>query len=363
MRLQELEVLPSPQRPGFVRLAGTIAYESKPRKTETWWLEVAEAQAGDLSLSGSPWLAAMLPIASVRGERIRLDRPVDPRLLAGAPEVMASWRRWYGYPRVVEIEADVDALDAPPRRRAAAFFSRGIDSFFTLLSLGQARLEELLLVQGFEREIVASAGWEDVARATDAAAGELGVPVLHVATNLRRTRWRKASFTHIAHGCLLGFVALCLELRYREVHIASSVHGPPVPWGSHPHTDPLLSTSALSIRCHGEHSERFSKSQRVAASPTARAWLRVCSSSADGGNCGRCRKCLLAMAMLEVAVGLGSCRAFAGHRLSLDAIRRLALVDSWDRATAGRAAEAARSTGRRDLADALEHALAHSGAP
>ena len=64
MELVSIRIEESPHAAGRVRLVGDVAYDDRPG-TEAYWLEVDEEYAGSLSLSGSPWLAWLLPLAAL----------------------------------------------------------------------------------------------------------------------------------------------------------------------------------------------------------------------------------------------------------------------------------------------------------
>ena len=75
MELVSIRIEESPHAAGRVRLVGDVAYDDRPG-TEAYWLEVDEEYAGSLSLSGSPWLALLLPLAATLGQKLRIGAPV-----------------------------------------------------------------------------------------------------------------------------------------------------------------------------------------------------------------------------------------------------------------------------------------------
>src|ERR1700744_5718174 len=94
MELVGVRVEESPSTRGRVRLVGEVAYDDRPGAPEQYWFDVPEELAGDLSLSGNPWLACLLPLAVVRREPLRLSRPCDPVLVANASRLMKIWCGW-----------------------------------------------------------------------------------------------------------------------------------------------------------------------------------------------------------------------------------------------------------------------------
>ena len=68
-----------------------------------------------------------------------------------------------------------------------------------------------------------------------------------MATNARELTDRYVN-TSWSSGGFLASVGLCLQKVFREVLIAASdTYGQLVPWGSHPHVDPLWSTESLAF--------------------------------------------------------------------------------------------------------------------
>ena len=146
MKLVEVDIGASPDRRGHTRLSGVVRYDDPRggRAEETYWLDFPDAFAGDVSASGNPWLAMLLPVAVVSNEPLVISRPVDARLLDNSRETMHVWKRWFGDP-VIHVEADVEQPDpaAPAGARTASFFSGEVDSFFTAF----ARAAEAVLAR------------------------------------------------------------------------------------------------------------------------------------------------------------------------------------------------------------------------
>lgn len=364
MHVSGIEIVrPDPAQPR-VRLQARVSSE-RHGQDECCWLEVPEALTDQLSCSGSPWLAAMLPVAATFGEPLRIDAPVDPALLEGAREILRIWRGWDLGLRDVELSAETEAVHPAPAqpeddRLSGAFFSGGVDSFFTVLHLREAAetLDELVFIAGFDLQLNRAEAHRRIARELDAVSRGLGLSILRVATNLRQTRLGDTSWPLVAHGCAAAFVALALEPRFRQMYFASSVnHDMETPWGSHPRTDPLLSTRHLRLIHHEAETARFDKVRAIAANPLVQRHLRVCYRSQDGANCGRCAKCLTAMAMLDALGTLESASCFGGGALDLQRLRRLRVNAPWDRWQLTVIREAAARTGRSALAETLTHVV------
>ncbi|HEX5831627.1 MAG TPA: hypothetical protein VFY16_11645, partial [Gemmatimonadaceae bacterium] len=148
---------------GRVRLLAEVEYGSGEAGAETYWIDVPGAVADDVSTTASPWAALLVPLA-LRGDgTLRLDAPVDRELAVGLQEWADVWRSWDRALAPLRLEADLCDAGAPRGSRTAAFFSGGVDSWYTVLAARRddarhdasraARrppLRDLLCVWGFD---------------------------------------------------------------------------------------------------------------------------------------------------------------------------------------------------------------------
>ena len=315
-----------------VRLRAEVVYATGAVRSEEYWFDVPRAHASELSTSGNPWLAMLLPLAAHTGEPLRLSLPVDQPLLENAGQLMRIWQTWYPEVSVVPIDADVAsrAGDSGPSR-TAAFFSGGVDSFFTVLRrrpvappAARAPIDDLITVWGFDIPLAQRDAFARLRDRHEKVASELGKPLLDVATNLRTTRWSAAQWSYLAHGPGFAGVALALERRFHTVYLAGSgsyrdFH----PWASHPVTDPLFSTSGTSIVFDAAEYLRTDKIERIAESPTALRNLRVCFETQTDENCGVCGKCQRTMLVLALCGALERCTTFPRTTIDLRQIARM----------------------------------------
>lgn len=364
MELVSVRIEESPHSAGRVRLVGEVAYDDRPG-TEAYWFEVDEEYAPSLSLSGTPWLACLLPLAATLRQDLRLRLPVDPLLAQNATRISEFWTTWFRerYPnlRRVAVEADTEAAPpAPVARETAGFFSGGIDSFYMVLRNAELtdrtqfpRIDRLLWVGGFD--LLPNSAEEEFVRLRAklcAAARDLGLGFLDVRSNLRMTRFQEAKWGHVSHGCALASVGLALERRFQALYIAPSYHERDLrPWGTHPETDPLLSTRTTRVIHDTLGPRRIEKLERVRRSDVAMRNLHICWVSGTSENCCDCRKCLWTMLMLEVA---GETRWTAFPRpLDLERVRRIYLKSPFYFEMFGEVMVLARKAGRTDIARAI----------
>jgi hypothetical protein len=357
----------SPGSPGRVRLVGTVEYRDRARATEEIWFEVPAELAGQLSRTGNPWLACLLPYAVTLGEPLELAVPVDPLLYEGAMALMQVWDAWYpGEREMVALHCDLlDAGTPPPSGRVGAFFSGGVDSFHTLLRhepMGGAilpvHIDDLITVWGLDVPLGNPGAFARVRANIDQVAASVGKSTLTMATNLRESGWRATNWGLVGQGPALAAFALALESRYRRVLLPSSLSYSSIRvWGTHPLVDPLLSTSRLDIRDDGAHDNRRAKIALVAESDLAMQHLRVCWMDQSDRNCGTCEKCLRTLTAFELIGKRDRCVTFPPDAWSLEALAALRYRNDLDRRYMSRLAEHARAQHRDDIARAIEQAV------
>jgi len=327
---------------------------------EDWWFEVPEDLADGLDRSGNAWLISMLPLAITLGCPLSMELPVDTVLLENARRLMAIWGEWYRNLRPVPLNVPVHTAAEPAGPRPIGlFFSGGIDSFYTLLRAKEtqdADIDELLFIQGFDIPLANTRAHSRAIDRIQEIADKLGKRLVTVATNIRQTRFQESSWTDLAFGCLLAGAGHSLGRRYRQLVISSGLPATHLrPHASHPETDPLFSSSWTNFRHYAVETDRIPKLEFLRAHPLTLQNLRVCYESDTGDNCGRCMKCVIAMAMLEIVGGLEEASAFPGGKLDLDLIRRTYInqgVISFRTIQAS-----ALEHGREDIGEAVEAAF------
>ncbi len=161
------------------------------------------------------------------------------------------------------------------------------------------RIDRLLCVWGFDIRLENPEEFERLRTTLSEAASALGKDLVDVATNLMEVRFREANWGRHSHGSALASVALALEKRFHTAYIAPTF-GWARPWGSHPDSDPLHSTSTLRVIHDAPHVDRWGRTEYVARSEMALRNLHVCPRDKTSSNCGECRKCYLVMMTLEI---------------------------------------------------------------
>ena len=259
-----------------------------------------------------PVLATMvLPAMSVGGE-LEIEGAASTRLLRNQPDFQAIHRFWStqwgpGVQPLREIELNVGSRPAPgPRQpgRVATFFSGGVDSWAAVLD--NPEVTDLVFARGLDLV----PGWpqheklaDEVEERLRQAAGELGLPLHVVDTNVRLLsdpllRWE--SYVPSVQAA----IALFFEPLFERVLVATDFdHAHQIPIGAARMIDHLWSTEGLEIADWGGRFDRTERLRRIVDHPVVQQTLRVCWLHPGGAyNCGSCGKCLHTMVALE-AIG------------------------------------------------------------
>jgi hypothetical protein len=261
---------------------------------------------------------SLLPAMASGMEVVDLAGPTSARLVSALPtivDIMTAWNKELtpvSYPSLVPV--------AKPRSspgRVGAFFSGGVDAFYTFLKCRE-QVTDIIFLHGAESALGNAELLKRAAANVDAVASEFGVSVVHVETNLKPFLSSFADWGLSGHGVGLATVGHLLAPAFERIYIGSSVYyGDLFPWGSHPLLDPLWSSEVLEFVHHGCAARRIEKVEFIAGFDAALNNLRVCpwgpGTKYEGGavvNCGRCEKCIRTMMALEVAGKLSQCTTF-----------------------------------------------------
>lgn len=360
MRVYDVETVPSPRTHGWKRLRARVEYDRSSR--DDVWLDVPAEREGALVTTGDPWVAWLAPLAITLGEPLRVEAPVDALLLAGVREATRIWRSWYPRLHAVEIDAPTETAVAVAAARGA-FFTGGVDSFFTALQPRAAdeRIDTLIFIWGFDIPLSNAAAWTAALASNIEAGRHLGLPLIPVATNLRETRFRETDWTRLSHGVALAGVAQALGNAFGTVLIPSSASRRDLrPWGSHPDVDPLFSSHHTRIVHDGAEWRRAEKTEQITASDVALHHLRVCYESPHGVNCGLCKRCYRTMLALEAVGALDRCTTFDDVTLDLRRAARIYCQDDTDRKQFGFVRDLAVREGHTPIVRAIDESFRHS---
>jgi hypothetical protein len=268
---------------------------------------------------------ALLP-ALRAGARVAVEAPLEADWLAGASELARIFAGWWELPARQPLEAATITPAAPAAARPAGLcFSAGVDSFYELLSAPGAH-RVLVFVHGYDLPLNDERRWRAFDSSLRAVADATGTSAVAIRTNLREHPRVSALHWRWTHGSGLAAAGLLLAERVGSLRIgASYARGYLRPWGSHPKTDPLWSTSQVRVS-HGDISRfRLDKVRRLAGEPLAQRHLRVCwKHRTPDLNCSRCEKCLRTMTALA---GIGALQRFTCFEPGAPLAERLAALE------------------------------------
>ena len=255
--------------------------------------------------------------------RRRVDLALGGAVGIRAAPLMERLSAWFTELTPVNL-ACADRAEPTPARGdlTAAFFTGGVDSFYTL-DRHRDEIDALVYVLGFDVRPEQQRLWAATRRMLEAVAAAYRVDLVLVETDLRSYLDPCVSW-EVSHGAALAAVAHLLGPEVGRVLVSSSFStGQPMLWGSHPELDPLWSTPDLAVENVGSDTSRLDKLRALATNDVAMRHLRVCWRNPEQAyNCGRCSKCVRTRLALD-ALGVGSrCSAFEG-RLSARDLRQL----------------------------------------
>ncbi len=364
------------------RVVARVIWEDVDRPPQDVFVAVRSPFDTDLAASTSfPLTAVAWPAYRAGERRVVVEGAVCPRLRDGLLTVLRVLADWYPPPTNTRARRTLPTIDAtaglsvavpPAARRTGMFLSGGVDSLDLLLENRATfppdhplAVRDAYFVHGLDigspSQAPRTAFFERARAALAPVCIARGVTLVPVATNVRTLDPDGKSWPAAWFGPGTVALAHAFGARLTDVLFAASLdieHLGPV--GSHPMTDPYLSSGALAVHHEGVHRSRLAKLGRVAADPLALAALRVCWQEIDVEgplNCGRCRKCVRVMLGLEAFGLLAAAPTFPRHEVTM-ADLEVCTVDAHMFHFYEELLEPLDRRGRRDLADGLRARLA-----
>jgi len=268
-----------------------------------WWRLPAQ-WCEAVTTWADPFVVAFLfPMMQWRRDVV-VEGVVSPSLLVNLEQYMAIWGAWmpdqYG---PVEIHAREEAEAPPPGEPGQAVMplSCGVDSSFTLYRHRQGlvgrrtkQVTAAMVMHGFDiwlDQANARRMYEGLLEGARAMARSMEVACIPAASNFHElpTTWAHSFGTHLVGGLRL------LAGRFDAALLPNDVAYPlmAVPWGSHPVSNPFLSSRHFPVIDDGGEAPRYEKVRLLAQWPEAMRHLRVCfENPGSHANCCRCEKCL-----------------------------------------------------------------------
>jgi hypothetical protein len=255
--------------------------------------------------------ATILPLMMSGGGRCEIRGSVSERFLTSIEQIQDIYYSWEPNSQRVAFTGDLSIVKKQPgKTRTGAFFSAGVDSFYTLLQR-KDEITDLIFVHGFDISIDQQSLYKKTSNAITHIAEQLGKNVIEIETNVRSLLDPYNSW-EMSHGAAIASVGHLLSSHLRKIYIAStSTYANLHPLGSHPFLDPLWSTESLEFIHDSCKVNRTEKTAFLAQHDIALRTLRVCwQNPHETYNCGKCRKCLITMIDLYAAGKLEQCTTF-----------------------------------------------------
>lgn len=286
----------------------TLAIGSAAKPSEVFF----ESNCAELEACDEAVIAASLLSCMKEGSALQACGSVDRRLLSNLPQLQRIYATWMPELSLAGLET-LKPADTPSTKaagRTGAFFSGGVDSFYTLLQNLQ-EIDDLILIQGFDMDLEKTDLFERTRKAAEEVCGKLGKTLIVIRTDIKDFMLDCAEWS-FGHGLCLMTIAHLLRKRFSKIFVpASHTFSQLFPWGSHPLTDPLWSSEHLSIDHDGAEASRYQKVETISRSAVALDHLRVCYLNYDDAyNCCRCEKCIRTMISLKIAGALERARTF-----------------------------------------------------
>jgi hypothetical protein len=266
-----------------------------------------------LAANADAAFVAGLPVAMGLASSLAVPAGVSSGLLRASETIQEMLTIWNPALRPVEVLAEPAAGDGDPARNrgasrgTAAFFTCGVDSFYTVLR----RREEIdAVVYAHGLDLPADDPKRGSVSATfREAAAQLGLEAIELETDIRTFSDPVCDWERIYTSAALATIGHLLADRFQRVLIpATHSYRDLHPTGSHPLLDPLYSSERLRIE-HVDAVSRVTKLEYLVDSELAMSSLRVCfQHGGEGLNCGECAKCVRTMVGLRAIGAAGRCR-------------------------------------------------------
>ena len=313
-------VVPSPDSDDARRISALLVNGERTARVST-------TANVPLASDATPWLAPATLIGMRNKRDVVVYGEVSETAVQGSAKAQGILGSWF--PDILDevtITAPmaVETTRSSDRRGVGAFFSGGVDSYYTALK-HLDEITHLIFIHGFDIDLSNNDLAERTLDALRKSASELGKELIEVKTDLRsRLDRNRLNWGLQGHGALLAHVGIALSTVVEKIYVPSSYTADQLhPWGTHPDLDGHWSSDAVEFVHDGVEASRAAKMEKFIEQDAAMNNLRVCWwNQGNAYNCGECEKCLRTMINLYIAGGLERC-ATLPDKISIEAIDRL----------------------------------------
>ncbi|MGE3315545.1 MAG: hypothetical protein AB7O26_10555 [Planctomycetaceae bacterium] len=360
-------------------VSGRLTWENSNRKATRLRFEFEPTVADDVECNPNAFLAATAAPAMYYGEkRLLIEGKICPVLVDNLLTVLTQFREWYDKKRTFPAIESTDGVQTRvPRspRRAAQFFSGGIDALTTLrrnrlhypadhplsirdcINVFGMHLDDYT-VETEEPNPARVAMWDYNLKQIRRIAEAADVEFYQIRTNVLGVFDKPSFFIGEYLSSVMLSLSHLLTRRISDVFLASSDYlGDFAPCASHPLIDPYYGSSDIQVYHDGSRLTRLEKVRLISDWPAARSMINVCSSwevPEDGMNCGHCAKCVRTMTELLVCGKLHESPTFHDNDVDPAVFKKFALRSAHEVAYLVECIEPLRAMGREDLIKAIE---------
>ncbi|PKG36538.1 hypothetical protein [Psychrobacter sp. Sarcosine-3u-12] len=271
----------------------------KNTNKKLWFLYPNELPMPADSDCDSYLLATLLPAMQMKADII-VHGSVSQELLANLTELQYVWHKWLPEEFfLVDIKVDSVRENETRAEGTIAAFSGGADAQFTayrhakgIAGYSTQDIRAGVFVHGFDIPLADTQGFLGAAKMAAEVLESIDLTLFTVKTNIREVwnvNWELYCGTALAS-------TLCGFNKYVGVGLLGSGESYDelvTPWGSHPITDPLLSSSTFKVIHDGAGFNRSEKIKAISEWPLGIKNLRVCWAGGNHErNCGYCEKCV-----------------------------------------------------------------------
>lgn len=321
------------------KLRATVKCKNSSLDGIELWFSSPPQYSEYLSDSANPWIATLLMPAMRLGETLKVKAPASRKMLEGVNKFMEIIHQWAPEYKQIDIQGEGFCDTSLKGKAIGSFFSGGVDSFYTVLKNRNSNVSEeekiskLIFIRGFDIGLHDEELYSSSFNAVESTAKDLGVTLFTCSTNIKEELCGNYANWELCHGLFLLASAYSVEKIWKTIYVPSThTYLDMFPWGSHPLTDPLISTDGIDVVHDGCEATRVQKViSQIAKSETALKHLRVCWQNLHGKyNCGECKKCIRTKVNLEVAGVLQKCQTFE-RGINFSSIKKLELITANDR--------------------------------
>jgi len=286
-----------------VRLSADVTIDGQ---IKTLWSETDEVYRQFLMVERSDaFLCAILPFAMRAGKDIFCEAPVSEQFLHNLNEILIPQlcthdRRLYK----TEIIASGDSSPMFCGNGVATGMSCGVDSFYTVNLYKESKFKSMNLTHLYCGNYLYGNDGPIYERA-EAAAKDLGLPLIRTSTNINETLRLPHLYTHF-FKTMFGVLSLRKLFRIYYYSSAEDFSHFQLKDNSVRDTAQFELLLLYVFGCYdfqvitgGGKSDRVEKTKAISSLLTANKYLNVCLYPNKDINCGKCAKCMRTLLMLD----------------------------------------------------------------